>query len=444
MAKRFVQSVAGLVTLFIALLWVTNVHAQSDTVVQQALALTEKGQAKEAFDLLEPLEAQRAGEPEFDLVLGIAANQTAQYSRAVFALERVLVVQPANGRARAELARALFAVGDTKNARTLLTQTKEQGVPPEVAKTIDQFLQAIDKVEEASQSTVRVFVEGSLGYDSNANSGPGTTSFAVPILPALGNITLTAGLPTAASFATLAAGVSGRRVLDSRWSLFGSLTGNQRWNGSSGVVPNNQQIDLSAGASYREDKNEYSLSALAGTSSSNGSKDRDQSGIVGEWTYRLDGFRQFNTYAQLIRMTYPISIRDVQRNVFGTSYAQLFRDGTIIFGGIYSGYENQFDPTAPQLGHTLWGLRAGGQKPLGEGLSMFASLGFEDRTFNGQDPTFLVIRHDQQVNVNLGITWIPAKSWRVTPLLSLTRTTSNVVLNDFSKQSIGVTVRREF
>ncbi len=444
MAKGLVQGVVRVLAVSWVLCWVTAVYAQSDTVVQQALALSEKGQSKEAFELLDPLEVQRAGEPEFDLVLGIAANQTAQFSRAVFALERVLVVQPANGRARAELARALFAVGDTKNARLLLTQTKEQGVPPEVAKTIDQFLQAIDKVEEAAQSTVKVFVEGSLGYDTNANSGPSTTSFAVPSLPGLGNITLTTGLPAPASFAALAAAVSGRRVLDSRWSLFGSLNGNQRWNGNTGVVPNTQQIDLSAGASYREDKNEYSISALLGTSSSNGSKDRDQTGIVGEWTYRLDGFRQFNTYAQLTRMTYPLSIRDVQRNVFGTSFAQLFRDGTIVFGGIYSGYENQFDPAFPQLGHKLWGLRAGGQKPLGEGLSMFASFGFEDRTFNGQDPTFLVIRNDQQFSLNLGITWIPAKSWRVTPLLSLIRTTSNVVVNDFSKQSLGVKVRREF
>ena len=87
-----------------------QVHAELDAVVRDARALLEKGQAKPAFELLEPLEAARAGDPDFDTVLGIAANETAQYTRAVFALERVLSVQPENSRARAELGRALFAV----------------------------------------------------------------------------------------------------------------------------------------------------------------------------------------------------------------------------------------------------------------------------------------------------------------------------------------------
>jgi len=91
--------------------------AEVDSVVKSARELLDKNQAKQAFDLLEPLEAARAGEPDFDTVMGIAANETAQYTRAVFALERVLSVQPENSRARAGLGRALFAVGDLPSAR---------------------------------------------------------------------------------------------------------------------------------------------------------------------------------------------------------------------------------------------------------------------------------------------------------------------------------------
>jgi Flp pilus assembly protein TadD len=77
--------------------------------------------------------------------MGIAANETGQYTRAVFALERVLAVQPGNSRARAELGRALFSVGDTKASRQVLMETKQDDIPAEAAATIDQFLQAIDQ-----------------------------------------------------------------------------------------------------------------------------------------------------------------------------------------------------------------------------------------------------------------------------------------------------------
>lgn len=82
------------------------VHAEADVLVRESLTLVEQGKAQQAFDRLAAVEAERAGDPDFDTVLGIAANDTGQFTRAVFALERVLTVQPGNSRARAELGRA--------------------------------------------------------------------------------------------------------------------------------------------------------------------------------------------------------------------------------------------------------------------------------------------------------------------------------------------------
>lgn len=104
-------------------------HAEMDAVVREALSLAESGQARRAYEMLEPLEVQRAGDPDFDTVFGIAANLVGEHARAVMALERATQVQPGNARARAELGRAMFAVGDSKSARTLLEQAKAQGAP---------------------------------------------------------------------------------------------------------------------------------------------------------------------------------------------------------------------------------------------------------------------------------------------------------------------------
>ena len=105
---------------FVLVMLCSHALAVVDATVVEARALIERGQPQQAFDLLAPFEAPRAGDPDFDTVLGIAANETGQFTRAVFALERALSVQPENARARAELGRALFAVGDNRASRRVL------------------------------------------------------------------------------------------------------------------------------------------------------------------------------------------------------------------------------------------------------------------------------------------------------------------------------------
>lgn len=423
-----------------------QVHAELDAVVRDARALLEKGQAKPAFDLLEPLEAARAGDPDFDTVLGIAANETAQYTRAVFALERVLSVQPENSRARAELGRALFAVGDLPSARQVLLDTKKDNIPTEAASTIDQFLRAIDRAEEAARSSIRTYVEASVGYDTNVNSGPGNANVAVP---AFGGLILTlnnSSVATKDSFATLGAGIYGRYVIDPRWSLIGSFSGNGRGNQNSvNSIFNSLQFDANFGASYRYDKHEFSGVVQVGSYDANGARVRNQAGVVGEWAYKIDGSRQLSSYIQVGTLSYPgQAVRDVNRTVIGSSYAHLFGNGFLAFAGAYVGTEKEKNSAFPQLGHKLYGIRTGAQQEITPYLSAFGSLSFENRKFNGADPLFLMTRNDDQFNLNLGLNWVPAKLWRVTPQLSLTSVKSNVAISDFKRNMFSVTVRRDF
>ncbi len=420
-------------------------HAEVDALVTSARALLDQSQAQKAFDLLEPQEAARAGDPDFDTVLGIAANETGQFTRAVFALERVLAVQPGNSRARAELGRALFSVGDTKASRQVLMETKQDNIPAEAAATIDQFLQAIDRTEEAARSSVKPFLEASIGYDTNINSGPGNPNVAVPAFGGLVFTLNSAGVETKDAFVSLGGGLSARYVVDPRWSLIGNVYGNARANAKYSDF-NTGQVDLNFGASYRYDKHEFSGVVQAGTYTVAGSRARDQQGLVGEWTYRIDGFRQWSTYIQWGDLSYPgQSLRDATRTVVGTSYAHAFRDTNIVvFGGGYVGTEKERASGVPQLGHHLYGLRAGIQKTLSDTLALFASAGYEDRKYGGTDPLFLVTRHDQQWNLNLGLNWVPAKLWRVTPQLALTSVKSNIAISDYNRSLFSVTLRRDF
>lgn len=421
-------------------------NAEVDALVKDARALLEKGQAQQAFELLEPQETPRAGDPDFDTVLGIAANETAQYTRAVFALERALAVQPQNTRARAELGRALFAVGDTQASRKVLMETRRAAIPTEAAATIDQFLQAIDRTEEAGRSSIRTYVETSVGYDTNINSGPANSAIAVPAFGGLIFNLNNAGVATKDNFASIGAGLSARYVLDPRWSLIGNISGTGRGNqNSANSTFNSMQLDANAGTAYRYDKHEFSGVIQAGTFDSNGTRARNQYGLVGEWTYRIDGFRQMSSYIQWGTLSYPgQSIRDVNRTVVGTSYAHWFRTGSLVYAGAYLGTEKEKNSAFPQLGHKLYGLRLGAQQAFSDTLSAFASLGLENRRYNGPDPLFLVTRNDAQVNLNLGLTWVPAKLWRVIPQLALTTVKSNIAISDFRRTLLSVTLRRDF
>lgn len=430
--------------LVLASMLAGQAHAEVDALVINARSMLARGQAQQAFDLLAAEETPRAGDPDFDTVLGIAANETGQFTRAVFALERALAVQPENSRARAELGRALFAVGDTRASRKVLLETRRENIPQGAADTIDQFLQAIDRTEEAARSSVKPYLEATFGYDTNINSGPGNPNVAVPLFGGAVFTLSPAGVKTSDSFLTLGGGVSGRYVVDPRWSLIGNLSGNTRINAKYNDF-NTTQIDINAGASYRYEKNEFSGVAQFGTYTVGGSRARDQQGVVGEWTYRPDGFQQWSTYLQWGKLSYPAqSVRDADRMVLGTSYAYAFRDGLLVFAGGYLGSEKEDAAGVPHLGHKMMGLRVGAQKSLRENLALFASVSYEDRKYGGVDPLFLVTRHDKQANLNLGLNWVPAKFWRITPQLSLTSVKSNVAISDFSKNVLSVTVRRDF
>jgi outer membrane protein len=429
-----------------AFLLPTGAHAEADALVREALAMTEKGQSKEAFKLLEPSEAARAGDPDFDTVFGIAANQSGEHTRAIFALERALAVQPENARARAELGRALFAVGDLRGARTALQDAKGLNIPNEAALTIDQFLQAIDSVEAAGRSSVRGYLEFGLGRDSNANSGPAITSVAVP---ALGGLPLTlspGGVEQSASFYTVGAGFSGRYVVDPRWSVIGNVAANWRAHSGSADQFDVFQVDGAIGGAYRVERNEYSLVANLGTYEVDHRRLRDQAGFTAEWTYRLDNFRQINSYLQYSKLSYPgQNLRDVDRYVAGVSYAHQFRSGgLIVFAGGYVGKEDPQEANVPHLGHDLYGIRIGAQQPIGDKLAVFGAIGYEHRKFGGPDPLFLSTRTDNQANLNVGLSWVPYPKWRVTPQVSFSRVNSNVPIADFDKTVVSVTGRREF
>jgi len=417
----------------------------ADDLVLQGAALVKAGKGKEAYALLEPQESARAGDKDFDLLLGIAALDAGQNTRAIFALERVLAADPNNARARAEIARAYIGTGETQAARTELQNAKRLGVPASVEQTIDSMLSAVDRLESQGKTFVRAYIEGAFGYDSNVNAGPRISEVAVP---AFGNLPLLlspASRETDAWFASLGGGINFVSPLNNQLAVTGGLSGTQRWNAGESAT-NTTGIDSNLGLSYQEGKNVYSLAAQYNTLRVANDGFRNALGFSGQWQHNIDARNQFSAFVQYADLSYPDqSVRDADRWVEGVGYAHAWRDGLIAYASAYLLQENlQNKQTAPWLGLDGYGLRVGAQQRLSENLTLYGSLAYESRRHDAADPSFLRTRKDEQIIAGLNLSYQLRKDLRVTGQYTYIDQASNIDIYEYDRNIVSVTLRQDF
>jgi tetratricopeptide (TPR) repeat protein len=432
-------------TILAVLLMGSSGVALADKLTEQADALLSQGKAQAAYELLTSEESARAGDLDYDLLLGIAALEAGKNTDAVMALERVLALQPDHARARAEIARAYLALGETRAARREFGYVKNQPVSDEVRRAVDRFLAAIDRIDPESRTMVRGFAELAIGHDTNVNAGPSGSQVAVPLFGGAVFTLNNMGTSQSDSFTNAAAGISLRSPLASNLDLIANLAANKRINGTHDTFDTGN-LDGNVGIAYSSERDVYSLSLQAGTMFLDNARYRDNSGFTAQWQRNLDLRNQVSLFLQHGWLRYPSQpLRDTDRTVIGMGAAHALADRkTVFYGGLYLGHEDEKRSAATHIGHTLWGLRIGGQHQLRDDVAAFANLAYENRRFGGSDPFFLKKRDDDQLTLGIGIAWEPLPQWRVTPQFTHTYNNSNIPINDYKRDMISVTVRRTF
>ena len=430
-----------------ALAWLFAAAALAqDAALERARQLVDSNQGKAAFELLLPLEQQRAGDPAYDYLLGIAANDAGQPTRAVFALERVLAVQPNHPQARAEIARAYFLMGENRAARQEFEAVKRSRPPAEVAATIDRFLSALDARERGREKGYTAYVEFAAGYDNNANAATSTSQFAVPLLPGITFTAAPGSTKESDQFVAIAAGVNGRMPLREALALIGSASIDQRRNSTLGRFDTGN-LNAGFGLSLQRAENEFIVALQAQSYSVNDARFRDAAGVVGQWRRRIGTSDQVTGYVQRTRLDYPTQpLRDADRTVVGAAWAHAYggRRGAIAFAGAYAGTEDERSSGVPEFGHDLVGLRIGGQMDLAETWTLIVSASYEDRRYGGPDPLFLVERHDKEFQLRVAARYALTKDWSLTPQVTYTNNDSNIVVSKYDRTLISVAMRYEF
>ena len=417
----------------------------ADDLVRQGAELIKAGKGQQAYALLEPQESARAGDKDFDLLLGIAALDAGQNTRAIFALERVLAVDPNNARARAEIARAYLAVGETQAAKAEFHNVKQLGVPADVALTIDRLLSAVERLENEGKPSVRAFVEGTVGYDTNVNAAPARGEVAIP---AFGNLLFALSDSSRAQkdwFGSIGGGVSFTYPLDKQLAIVGGLSGSQRWNRdvSSADLLN---VDATLGAAYSQGRNVYSFNLQYNTISVENDRFRDALGFSAQVQHNLDARNQVSAFVQYSDLSYVGQrARDADRWVAGAGYAHAWREGLIGYASVYALTERvDHKELAPFLGLDGYGVRVGGQQRLDEKTTLFGSLAYETRRGKSADPTFLRSRHDDQLIANISLSYQLKKDVRLSGQYTYIDQRSNIDIYKYDRNILSVTLRQDF
>lgn len=422
-----------------------NAAVQQSTL-DEAKSLLQAGNAEQAYDLLIPLEAEHAGEPAYDYLLGLAALDSGHTTRAVFALERVLAVQPDHQQARAELARAYFELGETARARAQFEEVQREGVPAAVSETIDRYLSAIHEGAMASRKRYRAWASLSFGYDSNVNSATGDTSVAVPALGGLVVNLLPSGVEEDDVFGELGGGFSVRYPVGVDVDAIAGA--------SALFKENNTESDFATGTigghlgfTVNNGPDRYTAALQAENFQVGHDTFRNALGGLLQWSRALTLTSQGSAYIQVTRLKYPDqSIRDATRYVTGVGYSRVFpgRYRPSAYLGLYGGTEDEIHAGVPWLGHDFVGVRTGGQIYLSDRTAVYGSADFEYKNYGGTEPLFLKGRDDRRLELSAGVHFVPAPKWRITPHIDYTRNDSNISIFEFDRVMAAVTVRRVF
>ncbi|HEX6267426.1 MAG TPA: tetratricopeptide repeat protein [Burkholderiales bacterium] len=417
--------------------------------LEQAQTLIREGKAEEAWQLLSPLERQHAGQPDFDLALAVAATDSGRPNLATFALERVVVMQPANAAARLELVRAFYALRDYERAEREIQFILEAEPPPHIRALAAQYRQ---KMRE--QPALRPlaagwtgYAEALLGHDSNANAATAQASIFVPSLGAE-LLVDRAFVRDADKFAGLGAGLEYAHPLSG--SLAATLGADLQARSYAELdtsdsraadlrVGLHQRLDLQDALQYTLRHNEYELD--------HASYRRMQSAAV-EWQRVFGDHARVGIGAQGYRIRYrerdvAASSSDIVALAASGAYVLDAATRKVGLAGVYLGLDNAVAGRADG-DRRIYGATAGLRRDLVPGVEGYVSVALLYSRYGNVNPDFAVRRRDRQTDLSLGASWKLADGWFLRPQISRTRNASNIPVHDYGRTEASLGLRWEW
>ena len=408
-------------------------------------ALVEAGKMAPAYALGKQ-HREALGEPVFDFFFGVAAVDTGHAGEGVLALERYLLQFPENVSARLQLARGYFILGEDARAREEFTALRKLSPPPNVAATIDRFLDAIRLRESRYETTKGLYVEAGIGQDTNVNSGVGNANI---FLPNFGPVVIApSGTKQRDTFATLGAGGYISHPVAPGVALFGSGQADLKLNNKSENQQFNQgNYNLGAGMSWLREKHLFRLGASASELDVGNDDYMNTLGLQGEWQYQLDELQAFTVGAQVARLSYPGLNQPRNADFYGLAggYRKLFSYAwqPILNISVNTG-EQRSRTSRDDLTPRTAGARVG--VSFTPAAKWGVSLGYTylESDYKAADALLGVTRKDRYEAFDFAASYLYNRNLSFRAEVTTARNHSNIELYSFPRDLYALKVRYEF
>lgn len=408
-------------------------------------ALLDQGRARDAYALARR-HPEELGKPTFDFYYGIAAIDSGRAGEGVLALERYIVQFPDNDRARLELARGYFVLGELVRAREEFDTVSRRNPPPQVQATIDRFVDSIRAQETRYRTTATAYVELGGGYDSNANSGVRDPIITVPTL---GTVELVdAGVESDTGFGLLGAGGQVSYPLAPGVALLGGATLEAKLHSDRFDRQFDQTLASAyGGVSYLKNRDLYRATLSLSALEVDDVRFRESLALGAEWHHQANEFNTFSLFGQYARLEYPKSpVRDADFYGAGAGWRRAFvapLQPVFEAQALLGREQNDASPERNDLSRDLSTLR--GAIALTPAPRWGASVGvaYTRSEFRDEDFLFGTTREDDYTGVELGA------SYRVTGQFTLRAdyqhlsNNSSIALYDYERDVVSIRARYE-
>lgn len=397
-----------------------------------------------AYALANELQIRRAGEPDFDFYYGLAALETGHAQQAVFALERVIALIPEDQRARAELARAHFELGNYEQAKYLFQRVLAAEPPPRVRDNIQRFLDQIEARNKRRDHQLSASIEWKLGYDSNVNSATEERRISLPI-----GLTLELGDYSRQlndDFSDLTLGANYLQLLRKDMGYFLSASMNQRNN-----LQHNEfdvrQTGIGGGLIYKAGGHTIRLPLQYQYLQVDEAKFRATTSLGLEWNMAPIKNGQLIVFSQLARQRHIKSerIRDVDQTLLGLGYSHAFRRGAFSpSASIYLGLEKPKQDGGEHFGRQYQGWRLAGQWRIEGGHEFQLSFAAQTVKHDEVHIAFDELREDSFGQFGLEWGWNYDPQLRFGMALNLITNNSNIDIYTYNRLQQYFSARYRF
>ena len=416
-------------------------------VLEKAETLLKAGNAEQAYQLLEPLEVEGAGDLVYDYLLGTAALDSNRPSKATFVYERILAVAPSYVGVRADMGRAYFALGDFGRAKIEFeTVLAFQNLPQDLRGTVEQYAKAAEARAQNKRTIANGYLELGLGRDSNIGSANNSDTLNYPGSTSVPAGSYTPGLKSD-NYATLGLGGEVNHQIADKWGAYlgGDYRGRAYQTYCDGTC--NWTLDARGGLSYSGGAWLVRTGLTAGSYNLNNTSYRDSLGLNVDWRLALANGSQLTLGASASRASYLSNAtvaQNTQTNSLSAGWLTSVGDGSAVFSLSASGGVELATGGREDGNKEFYGPRALYQKSFNEKIGGYVTAGATYAKYAGINTLYGVSRDETMYDLGLGLTWALAKGLSMRPQISYVRNSSNAELYTYDKTDASLNFRLDY